>query len=93
MVDAADFLKNPESYLRWLCGWAGVDFTERMLSWPAGRRDSDGVWGEHWYAALWRSTGFEPWRPRAVRLSPHDARVAEACRPAYDALRARRLVL
>ena len=47
----------------------------------------------HWYDAVARSTGFEPWRPREVVLNSHDAAVAEACRPAYDELHARRLRL
>jgi hypothetical protein len=93
VVDAADFLRDPEAHLRWLCDWLGVPFTPAMLSWPAGPRESDGVWAPHWYDAVRRSTGFEPWRPRAVELSAHDAAVAEACRPAYDRLRALRLRL
>jgi len=44
VIDSADFLGDPETYLRWLCDWLGIDFTDRMLSWPAGPRDSDGVW-------------------------------------------------
>ena len=64
-----------------------------MLAWPAGPRSSDGVWAPYWYDTVWRSTGFEPWRPREVSLSEHDARVAEACRPAYDRLHALRLRL
>ena len=36
VVDAGDFLRDPEGYLRWLCDWLGLDFTDRMLSWPAG---------------------------------------------------------
>ena len=48
----------------------------------------------HWYAAVWASTGFEPWRPRdTTELSEHDAAVAEACRPIYDALHARRVLV
>ncbi|RYU11213.1 HAD family hydrolase [Nocardioides iriomotensis] len=93
VIDAADFLRAPEGYLRWICDWVGVPFTDRMLSWPAGPRDTDGVWAPHWYAAVQASTGFEPWRPRQVHLSAHDAAVAATCRPAYDALRARRLIL
>jgi hypothetical protein len=93
VIDAGDFLRDPESHLRWVCDWLGIEFTDRMLSWPEGLRDSDGVWAPHWYDAVARSTGFEPWRPREISLSPHDAAVAEACRPAYDALHARRLVL
>lgn len=91
IVDAGDFLRAPEPHLRWLCDWLEIPFTERMLSWPAGPRDSDGVWAPHWYAAVWRSTGFEPWRPREISLSEHDAAVAEACRPTYAALHARRV--
>jgi hypothetical protein len=93
VVDAGDFLRDPEAHLRWLCEWLGVPFTPRMLSWPPGPRPSDGVWAPYWYDAVWRSTGFAPWRPRTVDLSPHDAAVAEACRPAYDALLALRLRL
>ena len=91
VIDAGDFLRAPEPHLRWLCDWLGIPFTDRMLSWPAGPRDSDGVWGPHWYAAVVRSTGFEPWRPREIALSDHDAAVAEACRPTYEALHARRV--
>ncbi|HEX8083199.1 MAG TPA: hypothetical protein VF529_02850 [Solirubrobacteraceae bacterium] len=91
IVDAKDFLLAPEAHLRWLCDWLGVPFSDRMLSWPPGPRESDGVWAPHWYAAVWSSTGFEPWRPREISLSDHDAAVAEACRPVYDALYARRV--
>ena len=91
VMDSADFLRDPEGHLRWLCDWLGIDFTDRMLSWPAGPRDSDGVWAPYWYDAVLASTGFEPYRPREVDLSPHDAAVAEACRPAYEAMHARRV--
>ena len=93
VIDAADFLGDPEAHLRWLCDWLGIALTDRMLSWPQGLRDSDGVWAPYWYDAVARSTGFEPWRPREVELSEHDAAVAEACRAAYDELHAMRLVL
>jgi hypothetical protein len=91
VIDARDFLQAPEGHLRWLCDWLGIPFTDRMLAWPPGPRDSDGVWAPHWYAAEWASTGFEPWRERDISLSDHDAAVAEACRPTYDALYARRV--
>ena len=93
IIDAGDFLRDPEAHLRWLCDRLEVPFTDRMLSWPAGPRDTDGVWAPHWYAAVRASTGFEPWRPRDIHLSEHDAAVARACRPAYDALAGRRLRL
>ena len=91
IIDAGDFLRAPEAPLRRLCDWLDIPFTDRMLSWPPGPRASDGVWAPHWYAAVWSSTGFEPYRPRDTSLSDHDAAVAEACRPIYEALYARRV--
>lgn len=86
VIDAADFLRDPEGHLRWLCDWLGIDFTDRMLAWPAGPRESDGVWAPHWYDAVLASTGFASHGPRDVDLDDHDAAVAEACRPAYERL-------
>ncbi|MQA03579.1 MAG: HAD family hydrolase [Streptosporangiales bacterium] len=93
VVDAADFLRDPASHLRALCAYAGVEFTDRMLHWPAGPRDSDGVWAKHWYATVEKSTGFEPYRPREPQLAGAAAEVAAACRPHYERLREHRLQL
>ena len=86
VIDGERFLKDPAAHLRALCADAGVPFTERMLNWPAGPRASDGVWAPHWYHAVWRSTGFEPWQPREAELDDAGRRVADACRPAYERL-------
>ena len=93
VVDAGDFLRAPETYLRWLCDWLGIAFTDRMLHWPAGPRESDGVWAPYWYDAVLRSTGFEPYRPRRVELTPEGEEVVAATRPAYERLYDARLVL
>jgi hypothetical protein len=93
VIDSADFLRDPESHLRWLCDYAGVDFSPAMLTWPAGPRESDGVWAPYWYDAVLRSTGFEPYRPRRVELTPEGEAVVAATRAAFDELYAARLVL
>ncbi|MBU6258625.1 MAG: HAD family hydrolase [Burkholderiales bacterium] len=91
VIDADAFLRAPEVQLRALCGRLGIEFSVRMLHWPAGPRASDGVWAPHWYEAVWRSTGFEPWRERTPHLDAAAQRVADACRPAYEFLRDRRM--
>jgi Sulfotransferase domain len=93
VIDAADFLRAPEPYLRWLCSYAGVEFTDAMLSWPRGPRPSDGVWAPYWYDAVVRSTGFEPFRPRRIELTPEGEEVVAATRPAYARLHGVRLRL
>ena len=91
VIDADDFLRDPQAHLQALCHLLGLAWTDRMLHWPAGRRDSDGIWAPHWYDAVWRSTGFEAWQPRAPRLGGQALAVAEACRPAYEHLHALRM--
>jgi hypothetical protein len=93
VIDARDFLSDPEAYLRWLCDWLGIDFTERMLRWPKGPRDTDGVWAPYWYAAVEASTGFAPYRPREVHLEGDALRIAEESVADYEYLSAHRLRL
>ena len=93
VIDAADFLRDPEAHLRWLCDHIGVEFTDRMLHWPAGPRDSDGVWAPYWYDAVLASTGFEPYRQRTVELDGDALEVAQRSRPYYEQLYENRLRL
>jgi len=93
VVDAADLLAAPEPMLRALCAALGIPFTERMLSWPPGRRDTDGVWAKYWYERVERSTGFEP--AEAAEMPKLRGRLAELeaqCRPLYQQLYAHRLL-
>lgn len=91
ILDARDVLQRPREMLEALCAALGVPFDERMLRWPAGRRDTDGAWAPYWYANVERSTGFEPWRPRTERPPERLHSLAAACREIYEELHALRL--
>lgn len=86
VVDARQLLMNPPGVLRQLCDRLGLGFNERMLQWPSGPRDEDGVWAPHWYSRVHTSTGFEPYKERRHELSPKLERLAEACAPYYHTL-------
>jgi len=92
VVDAADVLRNPRGVLVKLCAALGVPFDDAMLAWPAGRRDTDGVWGAHWYASVEASTGFHPHVQRVIDLAPDLEAIAEVCQPPYRRLWERRLI-
>lgn len=63
VIDAADVLRDPDAALALLCESLGVDYLpESMLSWPPGRRESDGVWAPHWYRNVEKSTGYKRYR-------------------------------
>ena len=87
VLDASEVLADPRSALGRLCAHAGMVFDERMLSWPAGKRASDGVWAPHWYAAVEASTGFEPPPGPAPVLPPRHRRIAQQAKELYAELR------
>jgi hypothetical protein len=83
---------NPRGILARLCRELGVDFQESMLSWPPGLRETDGVWAKHWYNAVEKTTGFQPYTPKNKTMPEHLQRLYEECLPYYEKLYGARLV-
>ena len=91
VLDSVDIRADPGGMLRLACGALGIDYTERMLSWPRGGHASDGVWAAHWYGAVHASTGFaEPEGPLPV-LDGAAADLMARALPIYRDLYAHRL--
>jgi hypothetical protein len=91
VIDSADLLKDPAGVLGRLCAALGIGFDPAMLTWEPGRRDTDGMWAEHWYAAVEASTGFAPYDPRPAVVPEHLRPLVDECRPYYETLAAHRL--
>jgi Sulfotransferase domain len=91
VIDSADVLRDPRRVLSRLCEAVGIRFSDAMLNWPPGRRETDGVWARYWYDAVERSTGFEQPREKQVELSPDLERLAAECRPFYEELAQHRI--
>jgi hypothetical protein len=92
VIDAHDVLENPEKTLRLLCEAVRVEFTDAMLSWPPGLRETDGIWAKHWYREVENSTGFRRPSQRVVPAVPDRLRgVCDQARESYERLYARRL--
>ncbi|WGM40213.1 hypothetical protein [Caulobacter sp. NIBR1757] len=93
VVEGADVLADPRAVLTALCAGLGIPFSDHMLTWPAGPRDSDGVWAPAWYDAVERSTGFGPPAAEAAPDLPDNLRrIADQARPLYERLAAHKLV-
>lgn len=86
VIDSRDFLLDPEAMLRAICAQLEIEFTPRMLQWPAGPRDSDGIWAKYWYDSVWQSTGFAAYREKKVDLDPRQREIANQARPFYEKL-------
>jgi hypothetical protein len=91
VIDADDVLRNPRGMLQMLCDAVGVEFSDAMLSWPPGRRESDGVWAKYWYAEVERSTSFAPYRERKIEVPKSLHEVNARCREIYERLYRHRL--
>jgi len=81
VIDAADVRRDPRRTLSALCAALGIPFDPAMLAWPPGRRESDGVWAAHWYAAVEASTGFSAPGGPQPSLPPE---IASLIAPASD---------
>jgi Sulfotransferase domain len=87
VIEGVDVLKDPTRALAALCEALTIDFTNEMLSWPPGRRETDGVWAPAWYHAVEQSTGFGPPPGPAHTHLPHDLqRIADEALSHYEAL-------
>lgn len=91
VVDAKDVLEDPPRMLSKFCQALGLEFQEAMLSWPPGRRVTDGVWARHWYGAVEGSTGFQPYKPKQEPVPEPFEELHRECQPYYDELYAQRL--
>jgi hypothetical protein len=86
VLDARDVLENPERMLRLLCDAVGVAFSESMLSWPPGLRETDGIWARHWYGEVAKTTSFQPYRPNHAKVPAHLQEIHHRCRECYERL-------
>src|SRR5215471_20512894 len=86
ILDAKDVLENPERTLRLLCDAVDVEFSERMLSWLPGLRETDGIWAKHWYGEVARSTSFQGYHPKRAEIPKRLREVHDRCRECYERL-------
>lgn len=84
IIDTDRFLQDPQMQLEKWCAQLDIPFDSAMLNWPAGTRDTDGVWAAHWYDVVENSTGFAPYKAVLPVLNARHQAIADQCRVAYD---------
>jgi hypothetical protein len=86
VVDSKDILLDPRETLRLLCEKIGVVFSEEMLSWSKGVRDTDGIWAKYWYDNVINSTGFNIYRQKDDDVPSKYLGLYDECIKIYDEL-------
>ena len=79
VVDSKDILLDPRETLRLLCEKIGVVFSEEMLSWSKGVRDTDGIWAKYWYDNVINSTGFNTYTEKNDVIRDEYLQLYEDC--------------
>ena len=86
VVDSKDILLDPRETLRLLCEKLGVVFSEEMLSWSKGVRDTDGIWAKYWYENVINSTGFNTYTEKNEVIRDEYLQLYEDCLKIYEKL-------
>jgi len=58
VIDSDDIVSDPQKFLSLICKYLDIPFSSKMLSWPLGPREYDGVWTKHWYKNVNKSDSF-----------------------------------
>jgi len=91
VIDAKDVLMNPRDILGKFCDKIGVIFSEEMLTWARGSRDTDGNWGKYWYKNVMNSTGFNEYKSKKEDVPKEYEQLYQKCYILYKKLHRLRL--
>ena len=86
VIDSARILDSPATLIPKICEALSVPYSKKMLTWPSGPRKSDGVWANHWYHSVEKSTGFALPKKSLFELSEEQNQVVEKVMPFYRKL-------
>lgn len=86
VVDTKRLLEDPRRVLHTLCERLDLPWEDAMLTWPSGPKLEDGVWAQHWYDGVHKSTGWKPWAPKNAALTPAVRPVLDQAMPLYERL-------
>tara|TARA_B100001250_G_C19791970_1_gene786959 strand:+ start:1294 stop:2025 length:732 start_codon:yes stop_codon:yes gene_type:complete len=93
IIDANDILDNPKKMLNKLCIKMNIQFSDQMLTWPSGSRETDGVWAPYWYENVFKSTGFIKYKKKKINLNNDLLFFYDECMKYYTFLYDKRLKL
>ena len=87
VIDAKDLSEKTEIILKKICKKINIPFTEKMLNWPKGRRDSDGIWEKIWYKNVKSSTSFSKILNKQYEIPKKYNHIYNECLRIYDQLK------
>ena len=68
VVNADNILQNPNKTMKKLCKLLKIRFSKKMLTWPKGKRSSDGIWSQVWYKNVESSNTFSKYKKEKISV-------------------------
>ena len=84
VINSDYLLENPEKYLKILCKKLNLNFDEKMLNWPKGFRDTDGIWSKVWYQDVISTTTFNPNSKKDYNVPKDFENIYKECLEIYE---------
>ncbi len=84
VINSDYLLENPEKYLKILCKKLNLSFDEKMLNWPKGFRDTDGIWSKVWYQDVISTTTFNPNSKKKYNVPKDFENIYKKCLEIYE---------
>ena len=86
VINASDLSNNPKKVLKILCKKLNISFSNRMLKWPIGKRDSDGIWEKIWYQNVQSTTNFQKFNGEKIDIPNKYQEIYAECNEIFKEL-------
>ena len=86
VINATDLSTKPKKVLTMLCKNINIAFSEKMLFWPKGKRETDGLWGKIWYKNVQESSNFNKLKESNLNIPKKYKKIYEECLEIYNEL-------
>jgi len=84
IVNADSILKNPYKIIKKLCKKLNISFSKKMLSWPKGKRITDGIWSKVWYKNVELSNTFSKYKNEKIYVPKKYKKIYEESLKYYN---------
>ena len=86
VINADDILINPINSMKKLCKKLNINFSKKMLNWPKGKRNTDGIWSKVWYKKVEQSTTFNKFSKEYIVVPKKYSEIYDESLKYYDAM-------
>jgi len=84
VVNADSILKNPNKTIKKLCSLLKIKFSKKMLTWPKGKRSTDGIWSKVWYKNVELSNTFTKYKNEKINIPKKYQKIYEESLEYYN---------